>query len=77
MRCDEASLVSEDNGLCAITQAQFGANLIGELASFALLTVALSQVTRLLLQPADTPGKITAQGAAAPEPQDATPARPA
>jgi hypothetical protein len=54
-----------------------GGNAIGELASFALLAVALSQVTRLLLRPAGTPDKVTAQGAAAPEPRDATPARPA
>jgi hypothetical protein len=54
-----------------------GGNAIGELASFALLAVALSQVTRLLLQPADAPDRITAQGAAAPESHHATPVRPA
>jgi hypothetical protein len=54
-----------------------GGNAIGELASFALLAVALSQVTRLLLQPAGTPAKVTTQGAAAPESRDATAARPA
>jgi hypothetical protein len=33
-----------------------GSNPIGELASFALITVAASQVTRVLLRPADIPG---------------------
>jgi hypothetical protein len=44
---------------------------IGELASFALLAVALSQVTRLLLRPAGIPGEIVSQGTI-PAQQDAT-----
>ena len=55
--------------LGAVLLSFTGGNAIGELASFALLAVALSQVTRLLLQPAGTPGKVTTQGAAAPEPR--------
>jgi len=63
--------------LGAVLLSFTGGNPLGELAAFALLAVALSQVTRFLLRPAGTPDKTTTQGAAAPAPYDATPARPA
>jgi hypothetical protein len=40
-----------------------GGNSLGQLASYAVLVVALSQVTRLLLRPDTTPGTIAPQGA--------------
>jgi hypothetical protein len=53
--------------LGAVLLSFTGTSPIGELASFALFAVALSQVTRLLLRPAGTPGEVV--------PQDAVPAR--
>jgi len=57
--------------LGAVLLSFTGSSPIGELASFALLAVALSQVTRLLLRPAGTPGEIVPQGAV-PAQHDAT-----
>jgi hypothetical protein len=54
-----------------------GSSPIGEIASFALFAVALSQVTRLLLRPASNPDEIVAIGAAAPAQHDAKHASPA
>jgi hypothetical protein len=62
--------------LGAVLLSFTGGSPIGELASFALLAVALSQVTRLLLRPAGTPGEIVPQGAV-PARQDATHGSPA
>jgi hypothetical protein len=58
--------------LGAILLSFTGSSPIGELASFALLAIALSQVTRLLLRPADTPGEIIPQRAAPSLQHDAT-----
>jgi hypothetical protein len=62
--------------LGAVLLSFTGSSPLGELASFALLTVAISPVTRLLLRPAGTPGEIVPQGAV-PAPQDATHGSPA
>jgi hypothetical protein len=50
--------------LGAVLLSFTGSSPIGELASFVLLAVALSQVTRLLLRPADTPDELAPQGTA-------------
>jgi hypothetical protein len=62
--------------LGAVLLSFTSSNPIGELASFALFTVAISPVTRLLLRPASTPGQIVPQGAV-PAPHDATHGSPA
>lgn len=48
-----------------------GSSPIGELASFALFTVAIWPVARILLQSARTPDEIIVQGAAVPAQHDA------
>jgi hypothetical protein len=62
--------------LGAVLLSFTGSSPIGELASFALLAVALSQVTRLLLRPAGTTGEIVPQGTV-PAPDDAAHGSPA
>jgi hypothetical protein len=62
--------------LGAVLLSFTGCSPFGELASFALLAVALSQVTRLLLRPAGTPDQIVPQGAV-PARHDATHGSPA
>ena len=57
--------------LGAVLLSFTGSSPIGELASFALFAVALSQVTRLLLRPAGTPAEVVPLGAV-PARQDAT-----
>lgn len=52
--------------LGAVLLSFTGSSPIGELASFALLAVALSQVTRLLLRPAGTPDNIITQNTVPP-----------
>ena len=49
--------------LGAVLLSFTGSSPIGELASFAVLAVVLSQVTRLLLRPADPPDQIIPPGA--------------
>lgn len=62
--------------LGAVLLSFIGGMPVGELASFALLAVALSQVTRLLLRPDGTPDKIVPQGTVPPQ-HDATYGNPA
>jgi hypothetical protein len=62
--------------LGAVLLSFTGSSPIGELASFALLAVSLSQVTRLLLRPAGTPGEVVPHGAVPVRP-DATHSSPA
>ncbi len=62
--------------LGAVLLSFTGSSPVGELASFALLAVALSQVTRVLLRPAGTTGEIVPQGTV-PAPHDAAHGSPA
>ncbi len=58
--------------LGAVLLSFTGSSPIGELASFALIAVALSQVTRFLLRPAGTSGEIVVPRDTVPAQHDAT-----